>query len=471
MSEARAHRAWAWPGAASWAAVALALCAGAASAQSLRLPGARAGIGQGAPAPAASAASTSAREADHVAAIVNSEPITASEVRARAASVERQLRARGEPLPPDDALLREVLELLIVERTQLQLAEELGIKVEEYALHQAELAVAEQNQMELEPFLRRLAQEGMDRERFRDQLRRDITLQRVREREVESKLRVTDRDIDEHLQNQPAQEAAAGPAELNLGHILVSVPEPATPDEVASRLARALRASERAAAGEDFATLAREFSDGPERQQGGAMGLKPLERLPELFVESTAQLPVGGVTQPLRSGAGFHVLKVLERKLPKSGADATVAQTRARHILLRVGRQMTQPAAVEQMQLWRQQITSGQADFAAIARQHGQDNTAKSGGDLGWANPGVYVPEFERAMDELPVNGVSEPVVSRFGVHLIQVLERREVQLGPRERRDAARPQVREAMLERAYAEWARELRAKAYVEYREPPQ
>ena len=470
MSEAKAfpgRRAAPWL--APWLAFVLALGAGAASAQSLRLPSARAGAAAGTPAPLP-VTSTGVREADHVTAIVNSEPITAGEVRVRAANVERQLRSRGESVPSNEALLREVLELLIVERTQLQLAEELGIKVEEYALNQAELTVAEQNQMDLEAFKRRLAQEGIDRTRFREQLKRDITLQRLREREVESTLRVTDRDIDDYLQNQPAQEAAAGPAEVNLGHILVAVPEKATPDEVASRLARAMRASERAAAGEDFAAIARELSDGPERQQGGVMGMRPLDRLPDLFVESTAKLPVGGVSGPVRSGAGFHVLKVLDRKQAKSANDATVTQTHARHILLRTGRQMTQQAAVEQMKLWRQQVVAGQGDFAAIARQHSQDNSAKAGGDLGWANPGVYVPEFEEAMDELPLGGVSEPVVTRFGVHLIQVLERREAQLGPRERRDAARPKVREAMLDRAYAEWARELRAKAYVEYREPP-
>jgi len=453
----------------SWRAVAAAalvvvLSAGAVQAQSLRLP--NAGSTNAA---AALTAAPVLREADHVTAVVNSEPITASEVRTRAASVERQLRTQGETVPPRDALLREVLELLIVERTQLQLAADTGIKVEEAALDIAERSVAEQNQMDLDTFRRRLAQEGIDRTRFREQLKRDITLQRLREREVEATLRVTDRDIDDYLQSQAAP-SATGPEEVNLGHVLVALPDNAKPDDVASRLGRAMRAAERISAGEDIAAVARELSDGPERQQGGSMGMRPLDRLPELFVEATRKLPVGGVAGPVRSGAGFHVLKVLERKTPKSGGDATITQTRARHILLRTGRQMNQQNAVDQVGAERRQIATRQAKCRAPARTPSQDASAKSGGDLGWANPGMFVPEFEEAMNALPINGVSEPVVSRFGVHLIQVLERREAALGPRERRDAARPKVREQMMERAYADWARELRAKAYVELREPP-
>lgn len=445
-----------------WAA--LALSCGLLQAQTLRLPNAA-----GAGLLAGSAASTVPREADHITAVVNSAPITANEVRSRAAAIERQLRERGEPVPPRAELLREVLELLVVEQVQLQRAEEIGIRIETAVLDQAELTIAQQNQMDLQAFRERLAREGIDGNRLREQLKRQITLQRLREREVEATLRVTDQDVDRYLQSQPA--APAGVEELNLGHILVALPEGAAAAEVANRLARAMRASERAAAGEDFARLAQEFSDGPERQQGGAMGLRTPDRYPELFIESTRSLKPGEVAGPVRSGAGFHVLKVLERKTSTPSADATVTQTRARHILLRPSRQLTPQAATEQMRNWRNDIVSGKADFAALAREHSQDGSAKAGGDLGWANPGLFVPEFERAMNALAPGEVSEPLTSRFGVHLIQVMERRQATLGVNEKRDAARPQVREAMLDRAYAEWARDLRAKAYVEYREPPQ
>ena len=445
-----------------WAA--LALSCGLLQAQTLRLPNAA-----GAGLLAGSAASTVPREADHITAVVNSAPITANDVRSRAAAIERQLRERGEPVPPRAELLREVLELLVVEQVQLQRAEEIGIRIETAVLDQAELTIAQQNQMDLQAFRERLAREGIDGNRLREQLKRQITLQRLREREVEATLRVTDQDVDRYLQSQPA--APAGVEELNLGHILVALPEGAAAAEVANRLARAMRASERAAAGEDFARLAQEFSDGPERQQGGAMGLRAPDRYPELFIESTRSLKPGEVAGPVRSGAGFHVLKVLERKTSTPSADATVTQTRARHILLRPSRQLTPQAATEQMRNWRNDIVSGKADFATLAREHSQDGSAKAGGDLGWANPGLFVPEFERAMNALAPGEVSEPLTSRFGVHLIQVMERRQATLGINEKRDAARPQVREAMLDRAYAEWARDLRAKAYVEYREPPQ
>jgi len=445
-----------------WAA--LALSCGLLQAQTLRLPNAA-----GAGLLAGSATSTVPREADHITAVVNSAPITANDVRSRAAAIERQLRERGEPVPPRAELLREVLELLVVEQVQLQRAEEIGIRIETAVLDQAELTIAQQNQMDLQAFRERLAREGIDGNRLREQLKRQITLQRLREREVEATLRVTDQDVDRYLQSQPA--APAGVEELNLGHILVALPEGAAAAEVANRLARAMRASERAAAGEDFARLAQEFSDGPERQQGGAMGLRTPDRYPELFIESTRSLKPGEVAGPVRSGAGFHVLKVLERKTSTPSADATVTQTRARHILLRPSRQLTPQAATEQMRNWRNDIVSGKADFAALAREHSQDGSAKAGGDLGWANPGLFVPEFERAMNALAPGEVSEPLTSRFGVHLIQVMERRQATLGVNEKRDAARPQVREEMLDRAYAEWARDLRAKAYVEYREPPQ
>lgn len=200
------------------------------------------------------------------------------------------------------------------------------------------------------------------------------------------------------------------------------------------------------------------------------MGLRETDRYPELFLNATRDLQPGQVTAPVRSGAGFHVLKVLERKAPTPTGEATVTQTRARHILLRASRQNTPQTAAAQMRQWRADIVAGKADFATVAREHSEDSSAKAGGDLGWTNPGVFVPEFEEAMNALALNEVSQPVVSRFGVHLIQVLERREIKLGLKEKRDAARPKVREDMLSRAYADWARDLRAKAYVEYREAP-
>ncbi|HNQ11299.1 MAG TPA: peptidylprolyl isomerase, partial [Giesbergeria sp.] len=205
------------------------------------------------------------------------------------------------------------------------------------------------------------------------------------------------------------------------------------------------------------------------RRDGGLLGLRPTDRYPELFVTSTQNLPVGGVVGPVRSPAGFHILKVVERSA--AGSGPTVVQTNARHILLRTGPQLSEAAAAECLNEYRRRIQAGQADFATLAREHSQDGSAKQGGDLGWANPGRYVPEFEQALSTLRPGEISEPLVSRFGVHLIQLVDRREAKLNQREQRDMLRDAVREKKLEEAYATWAQELRGRAYVEYREPPQ
>lgn len=438
-----------------------------ASAQGLRAPGAAA-----ATAAAASAASTpvpaGARAADHIVAIVNSDPITASDVRFRTAGLRQRLAQQGANVPPAAELEREVLELLIAERTQLQRAREIGLRIDDNTLNQAETSIAEQNQLTPTQLRERLRQQGTTPEQFREQLRNDLLLQRLREREVEATLRVTDRDLDDHLLEQRSQ-LANTPAEINLGHVLVRVAENASPDVVAERLARAMRAGERARGGADFAAVAREFSDAPEAASGGALGLRPLDRYPGLFVEATQTLKVGEVAGPIRSGAGFHVLKLLERKLASS-AD-TITQTRARHILLRPSPQLSQQDLLARSRELREQLSAGRADFAALARTHSQDGSAREGGDLGWASPGLFVPEFENAMNALKVGEVSQPVPSRFGVHLIQVVERRQIKPTQADQRNMVRAEVREKKLEQAYASWARELRDRAYVEYRQPRQ
>lgn len=419
---------------------------------------------------AAGGASGSApRQADFIVAVVNSEPVTNNEVRARLARAEAQLAQQGGAMPPRDLLAREVLERLILERVQLQQARESGIKVDDFSLGQAEQSVARQNNMSVDDLYRRLGREGMGRDRFRDELRNQLLLQRLREREVEGKLKVSDLDIDQYLREQQ-QGTDAASMEINLGHVLVIVPENATPAQVAERQARAQRAADKVRAGEDFAAVAREFSDAPEGQRGGGLlGLRPADRYPELFVNSTMGLPVGSIVGPVRSPAGFHILKVVERVT--AGLPTTVVQSHARHILLRTGPQLSESAAAARLADYRRRVLGGTADFAALAREHSQDGSAKEGGDLGWANPGRYVPEFEQALSTLKPGDISEPVVSRFGVHLIQLLERREAKLTQREQRDMVRDMVREKKLDEAYATWAQELRGRAYVEYRDPPQ
>jgi peptidyl-prolyl cis-trans isomerase SurA len=305
---------------------------------------------------------------------------------------------QGAALPPADVLAREVLERLILEKIQLQLAREVGIKVDDFAVGQAEQSVAKQNNVSLAEMHRRLAADGISKERFREELRNQLLLQRLRERDVQSRVRVSDLDVDQYLREQQSG-ADASRLDINLGHMLVAVPENASPAQVAERQARAQRAADKVRAGEDFAAVAAEFSDAPEaKTAGGLLGLRPADRYPELFVSATAQLPVGGIAGPVRSGAGFHVLKLVETS-PPPACPPLVTQNHVRHILLRTGPQLTESAAAARLADYRRRIVAGQADFAALAREHSQDGSAKQGGDLGWANPGRYVPEFEQAAE------------------------------------------------------------------------
>lgn len=414
------------------------------------------------------ASAPSTRTVDFIVALVNSEPVTNFDVRQRMLRVEQQLTAQGRPLPPRDELVKQVLEQLIVEKALLQQATEQGIRVDEATLAQAEQSLAAQNQLSVEAFRRRLAAEGMDINKLRNELRNQVLLQRLRDREVEARVRVTEADIDRFI----AERQAARPEgmELNLGHVLVQVPEGTSPDKLRELQARAQGVADRLRNGADLAVQAREYSEAPEASSGGVLGFRPLSRLPELFVQATRNLPVGGVAGPLRSAAGLHVLKVVDKRqapLPELG----VVQSRARHILLRPGAQLSQDEAIARLNSYRQQVAAGQASFEDLARQHSQDGSARQGGDLGWVSPGQFVPEFEQVMDALRPGEMSQPVVSRFGVHLIRLEERRQAALSEREQRDMARELVREQKADDAINAWTEEVRSRAFVELREAPQ
>ena len=408
------------------------------------------------------------RAADYIVAVVNSEPITNTEVRTRLLRFEQQLAQQGSAMPPRAELARVVLERLISEKAQLQLAQENGIRIDDFQVDQAETNVARQYDMDVPQLRRQLAAEGASVASFRQDLRNQLLLQRLRQREVESRVRVSETDIDQYIREQ--QGSAASTLELNLGHILVAVPENASASQVRELEAKAEGVLQRVRAGEDFATLARQFSDVPGAgASGGQMGLRTADRYPALFVDAVRPLSTGGVASLVRSGAGFHVLKVLEKRqggLP--GVEVT--QTHARHILLRTGPQQTEAQARDKLLDFKRRLASGSADFAQLARENSQDTSALRNGDLGWSNPGNFVPEFEEVMNSLSPGQVSDPVVSRFGVHLIQVLERRQAKLSEREQREMIRGLVREKKLDEAYVQWAQEVRGKAYVEFRDPP-
>jgi peptidyl-prolyl cis-trans isomerase SurA len=412
-------------------------------------------------APAAQA--PQALPADHVVALVNSEPLTNHEVRAR---LERLQPPAGGQLPPRAELLRQVMEQLILERVQLQAAAEQGLKIDDAALAQAEEDIARQNGLGVAQLHERLKGLGQDIEAFRSNLRNEMLLQRLREREVDNRVRISEQDIDAYLAEHQSPELA----EINLAQLLVGVPEGADDATVAKLRQRAEQLAQRARDGADFAALVREFSDANDKTQGGEFGLRSVERYPALFLDATRSLQPGQIAAVVRSGAGFHVLKLIEKRsagLP----EASYTQTRARHILLRPSAQLSPEAASARLQELRQRIASGSASFEELARQYSQDGSASAGGDLGWTNPGMFVPEFEQVMNRLAPGQLSEPLVSRFGVHLIQVQERRQVRLSAREQREWVRKLLREQKAEQAYDTWARELRGRAYIEYREPPQ
>ena len=406
------------------------------------------------------------RTGDYILAVVNQELVTASELQSRLERVRADAARQRAKLPPEEQLKREVLDALIDDRVQLTHARESGTRIDDAELDRAVNNVAVQNQITMAQLRERLRKEGIDYARFRNNVRDQLLTERVREREVQGRIRVTDAEIDALLDERRA--AAHASAEYNIAQILVSVPDGASAEETARRRERAEGAKKRVAAGEAFETVARELSEDSNRAAGGAIGLRSAERLPDVFVETVRNLKPGEVApELLRTGAGFHLLKLVDKR---EGDAFRITQTRARHILLRPSAQLNAEAAQRRLAGFKQQIESGKASFEALARENSEDGSAAQGGDLGWTNPGTFVPEFEEAMNRLAINGLSEPLVSRFGVHLIQVTERRQVTLDVKQQREQARNVLRERKFDEAFDEWLRELRARAYIEMREAP-
>ena len=403
---------------------------------------------------------------DFIVAVVNTEAVTAIEVAQRVERAQGEAKRNNSSLPDAEGLRQQVLDTLIDERVQITYARESGAKVDETEVDRAIANIASQNQISMVQLRDRLRSEGLDFGRFRSTLRDQLMVERVREREVLARIRITDADIDRVLDERRGKSATAN--QINLAQILVTVPEGAAADVVAQRQQRIEQASARLKAGEDFSQVARDLSEDGNRAVGGELGMRPAERFPDLFTEAVKVLAIGDVTpQPLRSAAGWHLLKVVDRS---DGDPYKVTQTRARHILLRVSERAQASAVVRRMDGLRQQILRGEKAFEAMAREISEDASAQSDGELGWASPGQFVPEFEEALDKLPLGSLSPPVVTRFGVHLIQAMERRSVSVDPKEVREQVRNQLRETRFEPAYLEWAKDLRLRAYIELREPP-
>jgi peptidyl-prolyl cis-trans isomerase SurA len=407
-----------------------------------------------------------ARGGDYIVAVVGTELVTAGELQRRIESIKQDAAQQRQAPPAEPALRQQALDSLIDERVVLVHARDSGVRVDEVEMDRAVLSVAQQNKLTLAQLREQLTKEGLEFGRFRNQLRDQLLVERVREREVGSRIRVSDEEIETEL---ATRRGAVAEPQYNVAQVLVTVPERADDATLARLRAKADQALARGrVSGEAFAAVAKEMSDDPNRESGGSLGLRTASRLPDAFVAAVKDLKPGDVAPSvLRTGAGFHVLRLVDKL---DARDVTVVQTRVRHILMRPSAQLTQDAIVRQLQEMKRQVESGARKFEDLARQHSVDGSAEQGGDLGFAPAGAFVPEFEAAMDSVRSGGLSNPVATRFGVHLIQVLERKDVKVDARQLREQARSGLREQRFEQAYLDWVRELRGRAYVEMRDAP-
>jgi len=413
--------------------------------------------------PIASAIST---PRDFIVAVVDSVPITNHDVNARLELQRAQAAQQGRAILKSDVTLRDVLEKLITEKALLQNAKDTGVVIDDEALDLAEQRQAAQNQTTVEAMRAKTLASGSSIEKARKDLHDQLMLQRFVERNVPGRIRITDVEIDNAIKARDKASVSTA-AEMELGHIFISVPENSSDVRIAELRAKAQSTLERVQRGGNFGAIAKEVSQGPEKENNGLMGVRPADRYPSLFVDAVATLRIGDVAPLVQSGAGFHILKLVSKR---TVTNATITETRARHILLRPGGQLSQTAARAQLATYKTQIESGRADFAQLAQQHSQDASAAGGGDLGWVAPGMFVPEFEEVMNKLQPGQIADPLVSRFGVHLVQVLARREAPITERELRDLVRNTLREKKYDETYQLWAQEVRGRAYIEYRDPP-
>jgi len=417
---------------------------------------------------AAPSAPPAQRSLDRIVAVVNDEAITESELQGRTRTAMVQLRRQNINPPPEAVLRRQVLERMIVDRAQLQLARETGVRVDDATVNAAVARIAEQSGMSLQQFRERLDKEGISFARFRIDVRDDIVISRLRDREVDSRIQISEGEIDNFLAEQVG--VAAGSVEYEIAQILLRVPDNASTERIEATRRQAEDLMAQLRSGADFARLAASNSASPEGlSAGGSLGWRTAERLPSLFLDAVKGLKPGDLAPLVRSPGGFHILKLAGRRDAVDGrlAAGPVEQTRARHILLRVSDLTPESEVRRRLNELRDRVVKGGQDFGQLARLHSVDSTATRGGELGWLYPGDTVPEFERAMALLKPGEVSQPVQSPFGWHLIQVLERRTDESPVERNRMAARMALRERKGEESYLEWIRQLRDRTYVEYR----
>ena len=412
-------------------------------------------------APAQTAPST---DLDRIVAIVNDDVIAWSELEARHGRIRDELRRSGTVLPPEDGLRRQVLERLILLRIQLQLARDAGIRIDDGRLNQTLLRIAEQNGLTLREFRDALERDGYDFAKFREEIREEIMISEIRKRRVENQVRISQRDVDDYLSTMEGRGAEADRYQYRIGHILIAIPDGASSGEIAEAQARAGSVLDEVRAGADFATMAVTHSDGQQALEGGDLGWRQASDLPTVFGDAVTRLEVGGITEPIRSASGFHLVRLIDKR---DSERQIVRQTRARHILIALDELTDDAGARRQLSALHERIVNGE-DFGELARIHSDDSgSAPKGGELGWIDPGNTVPVFERAMDSLASGELGEPFKSQYGWHIVQVLERRERDDTETSRRAEAMRTLRARKVEENLQAWVRQVRDEAYVEYR----
>ncbi len=397
---------------------------------------------------------------DRVVAVVNDEALTQFDINEQKRIVLGQMQAQKVSPPAPEVLEKQLLDRLITERVLLQYAKETGIRVDDTQVERTILRIAQDNKVSAEDFRRAVEREGIPYPKYREDIRNEIVIQRLREREVDGRVSVSDAEVEYFLATLNAQ--TGGDIEYRLAHVLVLVPEQASPEQIDAKLRRAEEALRQIRSGTDFGQVAAGFSDAQDALQGGNMGWRAPARLPTVFADPVRGMKPGEVSGVLRSAAGFHIVKLLETR--SRNAPTVVDQTRARHILVKVNEVTSESEGKLRIDRIRERIERG-AKFEEQARLNSEDASAAKGGDLGWLSPGDTVPDFEQAMDKLKPGEVSAPVRTQFGWHLIQVQDRRTQDITAERQRDQARMALRQRKSDEAFQDWVRQTRDRAYVE------
>ncbi len=410
----------------------------------------------------AAKSSTPIEKMDRIIAVVDQSVITEQELSDRIATVSAQIEKQGTTLPPQDVLEKQILERLIVDSLQMQLAAQTGLKVDDTQLDKTIERIAAQNKLDVETFKDTLQKDGINIRKFREDIRNEITIARLREREVDNRLTVSEGEIDNYLTTQANR--SEDQDEFEISHILIRTPEDSSPEDLQKAKAKTEAALKKLGSGAEFGEVSASFSDAPNALEGGNLGWKSGAQMPALFLESLKTMQVGEVAKPIRSPNGFHIIKLNDKR--GGSSPLVVNQTHTRHILIKLSEVVSEKDGKHKMDIIKERLDNG-TKFEDMARQYSEDGSANSGGDLGWVNPGDTVPQFEKAMNELKAGEISVPVRSPFGWHVIQVIERRKQDMSKEAARLKARQEIRARKSEEAYQDWIRELRDRAFVELR----